>query len=58
VSWACAWRVGTCAALFPGGAYADIMSHLSCCVRDWWPDATSAASVCAGSCPADFVCNE
>jgi len=42
----------------PGGAYADTMSRLSCCVRDWWPDATTAASVCTGSCPADFVCNE
>ena len=93
MSCACAWRVGTCAALFPGkhyacaekatkwcrnglhagtegagtvsydlsrpgGAYADIMSRLSCCVRDWWPDATTAASVCTGSCPADFACNE
>jgi len=42
----------------PGGAYADTMSRLSCCVRDWWPDATTAASVCTGSCPADFACNE
>ena len=42
----------------PGGAYADTTSRLSCCVRDWWPEAASTPSVCTGSCPADFVCNE
>jgi hypothetical protein len=39
------------------GPYASTMSRLECCVDAWWPQG-AAGSTCAGSCPADFTCNE
>jgi hypothetical protein len=42
----------------PDGIYVDTMARLSCCVDDWWPEAKQPDSLCTGSCPADFVCNQ
>jgi hypothetical protein len=40
------------------GPYGPTMRRASCCLDDWWPEAASLGTACAGGCPADLTCNQ
>ena len=40
------------------GPYGPTMRRANCCVDDWWPEAASSGTICAGGCPADLTCND
>ncbi len=39
------------------GPYGPAMQGANCCIDDWWPEAASAGTSCAGGCPAELTCN-